>query len=84
MRTTVSIDDDLLVGAKRLAAETGRTLGAVIEDALRVALARGVPSEPRPPVPLPTSRMRGGPQPGLDLDDSAALLDLMESGDRPV
>lgn len=84
MRTTVSIDDELLVEAKRLAAETGRTLGGVIEDALRVSLAHGASGESRPRVQLPSSRLRGGLQPGVDLDDGAALLDVMESGDRPL
>ena len=40
MRTTVRLPDDLMKAVKRHAAETGRTLTAVIEDALRAALAR--------------------------------------------
>jgi len=42
MRTTLQIDDNLMVQAKKLAAETGRTLTALIEDALREALARTI------------------------------------------
>jgi predicted HicB family RNase H-like nuclease len=40
MRTTVRIDDRLLVEAKRRAAMSGRTLNELIEDALREAFAR--------------------------------------------
>ena len=79
MRTTIRLDDALLADAKVLAARTGRTLTSVIEDALRESLARGKARE-RTRVELPVFRPagRGGLQPGVDLSDSAALLDLME------
>jgi len=82
MRTTIRLDDELLREAKRRAAESGRTLGDVIEDALREALLRHRPDEPRSRVSLPTFGGGGrGLMPGVDLDDSAALLDLMERRD---
>ena len=72
------MDDDLLAATKQLAAQTGRTLTAVIEDALREALMRQGKKKQKP-IRLPT--MAGnGLQPGVDLDDSAALLELMERG----
>ncbi len=77
MRTTIRIDDDVLRGAKKLALETDRTLTAVIEDALREVLVRRSERAKRRPVRLPTFGGEGL-QPGVDLDDSAALLDLME------
>ena len=77
MRTTIRLDDKLLSEAKRLAAESGRTLTSVIEDALRAALAlRKQPGAARR-VKLKTHGS-GGLQPGVDLNDSAALLELME------
>lgn len=76
MRTTIRLSDDLLEEAKRYALETGRTLTAVIEDALREALGRRRRRPPRRPVQLTTFR-GGGPQSGVDLDDSAALRDRM-------
>lgn len=76
MRTTINIDDALLAEAKQVAARTGRSLTAVVEDALRESLRRRS-SHVRQPVELPTFG-EGGLQPGVDLDDSAALLDLME------
>lgn len=80
MRTTVRLPDDLLDEAKRHALETGRTLTSLIEDGLRQVLARRHEAGPRPRVELPTYG-RGGVRPGVDLDDSAALLDAMEGGD---
>jgi hypothetical protein len=77
MRTTVRLDDDLLREAKSYAAATGRTLTAVIEDALRETLRRRRAQGSRPQVKLKTVG-GSGTQPGVDLDDSSALLDLME------
>jgi len=76
VRTTIRLDDDLLARAKRAAVDRGTTLTAVIEDALRRALAP-TPAAPREVVTLPTFK-GDGLQPGVDLDDSAAVLDLMD------
>ena len=78
MRTTVRLDERLLAEAKKHAADTGRTLTAVLEDALRETLARRRPQIKRKPVRLKTVK-GDGVRPGVDLDDTAALLDLMES-----
>ena len=79
MRTTINLPDDLLASVKKAAAESGETMTRIIEDALRQALARrratGTGRAPR--VSLPTYG-RGGPLPGVDLDDTAALLDLTD------
>lgn len=83
MRTTLNLDDDLLVGAKELAVRNRTTLTAVIEDALRDKLRGTDDGEPLPPVELPVSRMAGGVRPGVDLDDTAALLDLLEADAPP-
>jgi hypothetical protein len=80
MRTTINIDDALLAQAKQVAARSGRSLAAVVEDALRESLARR-DRHVRQPVELPVFG-DGGLQPGVDLDDSAALLDLMERDDQ--
>jgi len=67
-----------MADAKRRAAETGRTFTAVVEDALRQCLAPVRAPGMRTPVKLRTVTGRGV-RPGIDLDDSATLLDLMES-----
>ena len=63
--------------AKRYAHETGKSLTALIEDALRHILSRRAVKEPRKPVKL-TTVSGHGIRPGVDLDDSAALLTFME------
>ncbi|MGC9333110.1 MAG: CopG family ribbon-helix-helix protein [Anaerolineae bacterium] len=83
MRTTIRLDDDLLAEIKQIAARTDRTLTSVIEDALREMLARQQKAEERAPVRLTTVR-GSGLQPGVDLDDSAALLSLMEESGDPA
>ena len=78
MRTTVNIDDRLLQQAKQRSLAENRTLGQVIEDALRqVLLAQPKSNAKRSFVPLKTY-MGSGLQPGVDLSDSSALMDLME------
>lgn len=77
MRTTIRLDDQLLKSAKRLAHDTGRSLTAVIEDALRQILSRRIVKQPHKPVKL-TTVSGHGVRPGVDLDDSAALLAFME------
>lgn len=83
MRTTVRLEDGLLREVKHLAAAEGTTFTAVLDQALREMLARRRQAGGRPPVELPTFGGRGL-QPGVDLDDSAALLELMESSDGPA
>ena len=80
MRTTVNLPDPLLAQARRRAAETGRTLTSFIADAVRESLARRREGKNEPPVRLTTFR-GSGLQPGVDLDDSAVLEDLMNGTD---
>jgi hypothetical protein len=84
MRTTIDISDDLLQEAKEEAARTHRPLRQVVEDALRASLARHA-SSPRGSerVKLLVSRQPAGLCPGVDLDASAALLELMERPNGP-
>lgn len=77
MRTTIRLDERLLTEAKKVAAATGRTLTSVIEEALQESLRRRRPT--RRPARAELPRHRGRLRPGVDLDDSAALLDLMEN-----
>ena len=78
MRTTVDLPEDLLAEAKHRAAREGRSLSDVVGDAVRSSFARAAEAD-RDQVALPTFGA-GGLQPGVDLDDGAALLDLMERG----
>lgn len=76
MRTTVTIDDDLLAEVKAVAARSHRTVGSVLEDAVRQMLARHELMAARGPVTLPTSG-GGGLCPGVDLYDKAQLAELL-------
>lgn len=78
MRTTLSIDAGLLEEAKNLARQHKTTVGAVVNEALRVGLLRtndraSAGSNP----PLKTFR-GNGLQAGVDLHHSTGLLELME------
>jgi hypothetical protein len=79
MRTTVRLDPHVFKAAKKLAADSGRTLTAVIEDALREVVARRV-AGPRTPFRI-TTFGGDGVMPGVDISNSAALLDLMDGDD---
>ena len=78
MRTTISVDGELLKKARVLAAQKHRSLSALIEDALREVLARRSQvgrraARPRLPV------VKGKPIPGVDYDSFASLMELTES-----
>jgi hypothetical protein len=78
MRTTVRLEDALISQAKREAERRGETLTALIEQGLRLVLAQSRSRHQRERVKLPVSESGGGILPGIDLNDSAALLDIME------
>ncbi len=77
MRTTINVDNQLLMQAKAKAAASGVTLGRLIEDALRDCLAHRETAEKRRCVRLIT--MQGsGTRHGIDLDNSQSLLEIMD------
>lgn len=80
VRTTVTIDDDLLAEVKVLAARERRTLSDVVQDALRVALTSARPRRTR--VDFPTS---GDPDipPLVDILDKEALAEVMGDNEWP-
>ncbi len=72
------LDEALLERAKREAGRRGETLTALIERGLRLVLASPQRRPERLHVEVPVCREGGGTLPGVDLDDSAALLDIAE------
>jgi hypothetical protein len=75
--TTIHVDEQLLVQAKAQAAPLGVTLAPLIADALRASLMRRAKVEQRGRERLIT--MPGtGTRPGIDLDNSQSLLEIME------
>lgn len=75
MRTTLDIDDHVLREAKKLAAERGTTLTAVIESAIRETLRATLHTE-RTALEMPT--VRGRRPPVSDVADRDALYERME------
>ena len=77
MRTTVRLSEELLRKAKSKAAEKGQTLTSLIEEGLKVVLADSGRVPRRTHSKLPVSRASGGTLPGVDLNRSGELEDLM-------
>ena len=75
MRTTVDIDDQLLLYAKHQAVQQGCTLKQVIEDALRDFFSHQTLQ--RKPVSLETFS-GAGLKPGVNLDNGRSLNDIMD------
>jgi hypothetical protein len=78
MRTTISMDEDLHAAVKVRATAEGRSLSSLVDTALRHYLTTTAAAD----VPDASGGFitkRDGFFPGVDLDDSAALLDLMST-----
>jgi len=77
MRTTVRLDDTLLREAKKVAAESGKSLTSVIADSLRETLSRRRKTPKTGRVRLPT--FGGGRlMPGINLDKTSELLGRLD------
>ena len=78
VRTTVRIDETLMRQVKAEAAHRGKTLTSLIEQGLKLVLARGRTRSRRERAVVPVSCASGGTQAGVHLDDSSAVLDRLE------
>ena len=79
MRTTFIIDDDLMRRVKEKAARSGKTITAIVEEALTKDIAGD--SIERKNFTLHWNPVDGPPLPGIDLSDRDALYEMMEKGD---
>jgi len=80
MRTTLSIDDDVLDEARSLAERTKKPFRAIVNEALRQGLrVLEVPTRRKPYVtqPRPLSL-----RPGMQIDNVQELLSLLEGEGR--
>lgn len=73
MKTTLNIDDTVMLRLKREAVRQGRTMSEMVEIALRLLLERQPPRGELPPIPTFDS---GGTL--VDIADRDALYDAME------
>lgn len=76
MRTTLDLDDTLLDAARKRAAARGKTLTAVVEEALAALLAARPPAAKR--YRLRWKTHKGRLLPGVNLADRDSLYDTME------
>lgn len=67
--------------ARREGSRRGITLTSLIEQGLRLALHRPLKSPPHTAVSLPECHAGGGVLAGVDLNDSAGVLERMEGRD---
>lgn len=74
MRTTLNLDDQLLISARHRAVEENVSLACVIENALRESLAK--PKSMHKTIRLITAPGTGV-KPGVGLDNGRLLLDIM-------
>ena len=80
MRTTITLDDGLAADVKRRARAEGKSVSAVIADALRAQLSRRQASPKAAPFRLVTVK-GGGLRPGVDLA-KLKTLEEMEDVER--
>jgi hypothetical protein len=76
MRTTINIDEAILREAKKRGAEEGKSLTAVVEEALRVYLSRSTPRGK--PFRLRLLTKKGRVVPGVNFADRDALYEFMD------
>lgn len=75
MRTTLDLDDRLMKEAKKRAAEEGRPVTRVMEDALRRYLSGEPPAKP---FKLKLLTRKARLVPGVDLADRDSLYERMD------
>lgn len=80
MRTTLTIDSQVLAEFKRRAAVTHRTISSLIEDALREHLSRERDLAATKPLDFPIVG-GSGVAPGVDLTSNVALSEYVDGVD---
>ena len=77
MKTTIELPDELLIAAKKRAAELRCTLRVLIERGLRHELSGHKDDGRRRRRTIRWVTVRGGLPPGLDIKDRAAMHDWL-------
>jgi len=78
MKTTLLLDDEIHRQAKQAAARLGIPLTKFIEEAVRLKISSDIARSTEQVIPLPVCTKQGGLRPGIDLDNTAELLDLLD------
>ena len=80
MKATMNLDDQLYRRVKIRAAEQGRTVTSLVEQALEALLSAHWTQPTAGRFVMPVLPSAGGVVPGVDLTNNAAVLDLMDAG----
>ena len=79
MRTSIEIDDNLFNEVKKFSLDSKKSLGLIIEDALRVMMLKKDRDDNfKPKISLITCGKKGLHH-GGDLDNNQSLLDIMDN-----
>ncbi len=80
MKTTLDINDELLVRAKAQSARERKSLTALIEEGLKLRLRTAAQSRPARPISFAVYRGRGGLVKGIDPTSNRSLYDAADHG----
>lgn len=75
MKTTLDINDELLIRAKAVSARERKSLTALIEEGLRLRLRRRSPGSSGPPRSVPIYQGKSGVAAGIDPTSNRSMLD---------
>ena len=78
MKTTLDLNDALIADAKALAAQQRTTLTRVVEEGLRLRLARPPATKQKTRFKFPVLKGKGGVSPGIDPCRNSSLLDAAD------
>jgi hypothetical protein len=81
MRTTLTLDDDVVAKLKTVCGRTGESFRVVLNRLLRSAL--NARREPLPKEPFRIQARRLGLRPGIQLDNIADLLEQVDGAPHP-
>jgi hypothetical protein len=79
VKTTVDLPEDLLIAAKKRAAETRTTLRELVERSLRRELQTEQNEKPRKRRKIRWVTSKGGLPPGLDISDREKMHEWLEA-----
>jgi hypothetical protein len=78
LRTTIRLEESLIEQAKAEAARRNTTLTSLIEEGLHRVIKDAYKPVKRKKIVVPVSKRTGGTWPGIDINNSAELLDIMD------
>jgi len=78
MKTTLLLDDEIHRQAKQASARLGIPLTRFIEEAIRLRISSESATSAQLVRRLPVCKKKGGLRPGIDLDNTAELFDVLD------